>query len=630
MVGEIAPAAFFIGEVAGGGDVGAADVDFGDVGQLAEGDDAAGVAAQGDGDRLGVVAMGEIEVQRAVGERLAIAAAELEAVAVGVAGEEGGADAAGVEDAVHGVVLLGAEGDRVGAVARGDGAGEAEFERKGIGRDLEGHEHLRRELEVAADDALGGEAADEGGDEGERGFFDPLERQFVAVAGELEAEEEVRGAVGEELLAVEVEAGIEGDVVGARFEREGHGELAVADQAFAAGGGVAVGDEDAAGGVGLEDLGAEGDFGVLEQGAGGAEDADALAAGRALDVGDEAALADQGAGGDAAGDALDDPRAGAGELGEIDGLAVEHDGRLGEGEAPFVVGDEAVEVEVDGRLGALALDPGGEVEFEDADEEFRRVFQVEREFHRGIGGQGDGLAGGEGDAGILLEFEDFGGIEFRAPADGIGPGEELGAGVEAAEGLLFEVGLEGVRRVGGGEEVLEVGLDQRFVVFDRVAAGGGAEGAGGVEDDLALREFLDEEQRVTLAGQCEVGEEVVERELAEFALEAEVVEEDVAGQRGVAEFPGDDEFAAGGEVGGVGGEIEGEVGLAAGAEGFEVAGGEGFVGGEVRAGGEEFVELRPGEAGEELDRAGVEGRESSNFRSSRRIRASMDFRGSAS
>ena len=45
----------------------------------------------------------------------------------------------------------------------------------------------------------------------------------------------------------------------------------------------------------------------------------------------------------------------------------------------------------------------------------------------------------------------------------------------------------------------------------------------------------------------------LERKLAEFALEAEVVEEDVAGQRGIAEFARDDEFAAGGEVGGVGG-----------------------------------------------------------------------------
>ena len=72
-----------------------------------------------------------------------------------------------------------------------------------------------------------------------------------------------------------------------------------------------------------------------------------------------------------------------------------------------------------------------------------------------------------------------------------------------------------------------------------------------------------------------------------------MVEEDGAGQRGVAELSRDDEFAAGGEVGGVGGEIEGEVGLAAGAEGFEVAGGEGFVRREVRAGGEEFVELGP-------------------------------------
>ena len=49
-----------------------------------------------------------------------------------------------------------------------------------------------------------------------------------------------------------------------------------------------------------------------------------------------------------------DGRAGAGGRGEIEGLAGEDNGRLGEGAALFVVGDEAVEVETSGEAAAEA------------------------------------------------------------------------------------------------------------------------------------------------------------------------------------------------------------------------------------------------------------------------------------
>ena len=231
----------------------------------------------------------------------------------------------------------------------------------------------------------------------------------------------------------------------------------------------------------------------------------------------------------------------------------------------------------------MAGEVGGEVEFVDADEQVRRVLEIECEGDGGVRVEQGGRAGGEADAGFLLEVLELGGIEELAPAVRVFPGEQAGAGMQAGEALFLDEGREVLGGIGLAEEVLEVGLDEREVVAHGRAAGGGGE--VGIElDAIRGRVFRDAEQRVALARQGEEGEEVVLREIAEFLLEAEVVEEDVGLERVLRGRQGERVVAAAGEVRGVGLEVAREIGLGAGAELGEVGEVEGAVRAEFRDG----------------------------------------------
>ena len=259
-----------------------------------------------------------------------------------------------------------------------------------------------------------------------------------------EADAELHGGflVGEQLFAGEVEAGVECERIGAGAEGDGRGEFAGAHDAAGDGLVGRIGDGDAAGGNGGERLAAEGDLGGGDGYSGFVEDAHGLSGGAALGVGDELAFADEGAGGNLAADEIDEPCAGAGEFGQGDGFAVPDDGGLGEGEAALVVGHEAVEIEADIRFAAVAREVGGEVEFVDADEEVRGVFEVEGECGVGVGSDEFRRAGGEGDGGFLLEFLELDGAEDGAPAVGVFTGEQAGFGVDAGEAAFGDEGCE--------------------------------------------------------------------------------------------------------------------------------------------------------------------------------------------
>ena len=70
--------------------------------------------------------------------------------------------------------------------------------------------------------------------------------------------------------------------------------------------------------------------------------------------------------------------------------------------------------------------------------------------------------------------------------------------------------------------MIELGLDERQVVVDGRAAGGGFI-IGAEFDARGGRGFRDDEQRVFGPGQGEVGEEIVLGEISEFRLQPEVM-----------------------------------------------------------------------------------------------------------
>lgn len=545
-------------EAAGGGlvgvvlDAGGGGGDGADAGQGAEVDASVFSGAEGGLDVGAVVVVVDAEGDGAVGQGFAVASAEFETVAIGGGGKVGGADAGGLEGAVD---LEGFGGGEFDGIAAGGGFGggvEGECEGEEVGGDEEGDGEGFGEFEGIGDDAFGGDVAEQGGGEGEGGVFEAVERDGMAVVGEADAEPGVGLLFGEELFAVDEETGFEFEGVGAGEEGEFFREFSGGD----GGGGLGlvggIGDVDAGGGgVGGEGFGAEGE-GELGDGAGVfIEEAEGLPGGITRDVVGEAAFADEGAGGGFSRDEFDDPGAGAGELGEFEFVGVEEDGGLAEAEGAGVVGDEAVEVE--GGLGC----GGGGVDFVDADEEAGGVFEEQGECDVGLGGEMGGGGGCEVDAGFFEEVFVLVRGEFGGPGGGGRAGEEAGAGMERAEFFLKnerdEVAVGGV---GLGEEMEEEGFDEGGVVVDGGAVGELGEAFAEANDIGAF--FVGPEDGVVVAREGEVAEEVVFGRGAELLLEAEVVEEDVGFEGVLGGWQGEGVIAEGFQVGGVGGAVGGE------------------------------------------------------------------------
>ena len=110
--------------------------------------------------------------------------------------EEGGADAGFLEvaiDLIGGLVL---ELDRIAAGGGRDGAAQGEREFQEIGGDLERNFEDGSERQVFRDDALGGDAAQQLRLEHDGGVLDAVEREFVAVVGEADAEVEAGLLIG--------------------------------------------------------------------------------------------------------------------------------------------------------------------------------------------------------------------------------------------------------------------------------------------------------------------------------------------------------------------------------------------------------------------------------------------------
>ena len=80
--------------------------------------------------------------------------------------------------------------------------------------------------------------------EHQRGVFDAVEWQFVAVVGEPDAEQQRGLLIGEQLFAVEVETCVQGELVAAGAEHDRRGEFACHDHASADGLVGRVGDGD--------------------------------------------------------------------------------------------------------------------------------------------------------------------------------------------------------------------------------------------------------------------------------------------------------------------------------------------------------------------------------------------------
>ena len=131
-------------------------------------------------------------------------------------------------------------------------------------------------------------------------------------------------------------------------------------------------------GVGGEGFDAQSEAGIRHRFAAFIKDTQGLRGGGAVRKDDEPALADQRAGGNLAADEIDEPCAGTFEFRQGDGFPMLDDRCLCIGDAAFVVGHQTVEIEVHLRFGAVAREVGRQVEFIDADQQVRRVLEIER------------------------------------------------------------------------------------------------------------------------------------------------------------------------------------------------------------------------------------------------------------